>query len=547
MAARGKQEPYLILCDGAQGKPYSSKQKVCEIRTGKGKDLVHIQIDALKEKMRNDLAPVMKDLLEIATFVYIAGQLTSRGGMKELEYGHKWHREFDMAIPVRECDLWRDEETKERLESVLSFVAGEQYRFHFTPKQKDNPEFFEFGGGYYEDKDIAGVMLFSGGLDSFSGAVDEVVGQRTRVALVSHRSDTKMTGLQRNVWQYLDCECPGPTPLHVPVKICKGKGYATKDTNQRSRSFLFAALGATVAHTIGLNEVKFYENGIVSCNLPFDNQTPQARRTRSTHPRFLKEMSELVEKITGKEFVFTNPYFQKTRTEVVRRLVELHHQAGIGKTRSCAKSRYSVGQRHDGVCSQCVGRRFATIAAGCLANDPQKDYKVNIFTDELEKTQDRTMAIGFTYLADKIEGCDCNEFYTHFSSDIVEIANHMDGQREAVVQRIYELHKRHANQVNGVLEDKIAEHKREVRRKDWPKTCLLELVVSGEHRKYPKIAKQRSTGEIKHGKGGLETKVKGILEGNPTLTSQEIAERIGRTSDSAVRQTKAWKTRPKKK
>lgn len=536
---------YLFLCDGAIAPTRNSKQKVAILKTGKKrvKDEIHLEIGALKEHLKDNLPDVMKDLLEIATFVYAAGQLASRGGLKELDYGYKWHREFDLAIPVRQYDVWTDARTKEQLEDLLSFVAGEHYTFHFTQKQKENPEFLELQDSREDPNHIQEVILFSGGMDSFAGAVDEIDGQKKKIALVSHCSEPKMKSLQKNVFQYLRKNCAGPMPLHVPVHIYKGGHYITKDTNQRSRSFLYASLGALVATTLGLKHALFYENGIISCNLPFDNQTPQARRTRSTHPKFLAEMGELVKCITGEEFQFKNPYFFMTRTDIVNRIISCHKSEGITITRSCAKSRYS-GPRHDGVCSQCVDRRFSTIAAQCLEYDPQKDYKIDIFKDELENTHDRTMALGYTYLADHIGNLDKESFCEHFSSDLYEITNHMAFSQTEAITNIYNLYRNHSNQVNGVLSEQIKQHTNIVM-KGKPRNCLLSMVAHQDHQKYSLRAKQKKEGVKKRAKGQLDKEVQIQLDKNPKITAAQIAENIGNTSAEAVRQTQSWKNRNK--
>jgi hypothetical protein len=66
-----------------------------------------------------------------------------------------------------------------------------------------------------------------------------------------------------------------------------------REYTQRSRSFLYAALGATVAAMVGRDRIRFYENGVVSLNLPVSAQAIGARATRTTHPRVLNGFAEL--------------------------------------------------------------------------------------------------------------------------------------------------------------------------------------------------------------------------------------------------------------
>lgn len=539
-----KREQWLFLCNNTTKKPLNANQKVYPLETSKKKasDKIHLEIGALEKRLTTDLPDVLEDLLEIATLVYVAGQLTTRGGNKEIEYGYKWYRDFELVIPVREYEIWSEYQTKELLEEILKFVSGEKYQFHFTRKPKGIPSFLGYQPSPIGDTDIQEVVLFSGGMDSFSGVVKEVHGEKKKIALVSHCSEAKMDSLQKKVYQYIDENCEGPQPLHVPAKIWKGGRFVTKDTNQRNRSFLYAALGAAVAKAVGLSRVRFYENGIISCNLPFDGQTYQARRTRTTHPRFLIQMSELMEAITGEEFLFENPYAFKTRADVIQEVKDVNKQEGIAHTRSCAKSRYVGKTRHDGVCSQCVDRRFAVVASECEKCESEEEYKINIFTDELNLTHDRTMVLGFAYLTDFIETSNIDSFYKKFSSDLLELSRYI-GPQEAAIKMIYNLYLRYAKQVNFAIDKKITEEPRIARR--GHRDCLISMVCRQIHKNFPKLAQNEEAGIKKHGKHGLNQKVQHHLDQDPKATAMEIARKIGNTSDDAVRQTKAWKTRQK--
>lgn len=478
---------YLILCDNASKRP-NSGQEVLKLELGEGKDRIHLKSSDIKKMFTDNLSPVMKDLVEIATYVYVSGQLTTRGGIKEFEYGAKWYRHFEMIVPVRELNVWNEQ--KELLEQILEFVSGERYTFEFLEKTIDDNSYFDFKEGLKPEEDYTDVVLLSGGLDSFTGAMEEIA-LKHKTIFVSHQPETKVTSLQNNVFKYVEEHSNrGKMPFHVPVKIFKGGKYVTKDTNQRNRSFLFAALGAMVADCLGLDEVKFYENGIISCNLPFDRQTYQAQRTRSTHPKFLKQMDQLLSNILGHDFRFCNPFFTKTRSEVVNRLLDLQHQDGIGKTRSCASSRYCYGWRHDGTCSQCVDRRFATLANDCLDYDIWDDYRLNIFTDELEKTQERTIVYNYTAMAQRISKIpDSHRFSDEYSSDLIEIVNYMGISRKEGIEQIYNLYKRHSKSVLGVLASQVGCNAKEFAGGVLPANCLLRLIALD---KPPKIRTRKT-------------------------------------------------------
>ena len=85
-------------------------------------------------------------------------------------------------------------------------------------------------------------------------------------------------------------------------------GVTARETTQRSRSFLYAALGYAAASLVGLSRISFYENGIVSLNLPISRQVIGTMATRTTHPLFLERAAELLSKVADQPFAIDNPY-----------------------------------------------------------------------------------------------------------------------------------------------------------------------------------------------------------------------------------------------
>ena len=65
-------------------------------------------------------------------------------------------------------------------------------------------------------------------------------------------------------------------------------GHVGRKSTHRARSFLFASLGAVTARLFDLDRIKFFENGIVSLNLPLVAQVvggPGDRNHASASPR----------------------------------------------------------------------------------------------------------------------------------------------------------------------------------------------------------------------------------------------------------------------
>lgn len=538
-------DEHLIICGGL---PKRKKRgaMIHELQLGKevNKGQIRLDVDTITEKMMHGLDNVLHDLLVIATYVYVGDQVISRGGLRQFDYGHKWARCLKFVIPVCEYEIWSDADTKGLLEETLSFSSGDTYEFEFVSQaRKKSPGFLNFTAGSKPKYKYDEVLLFSGGLDSFTGAVEEVVGNKSHPVLVSHQSNNKHKALQRDLHKYIADLCSGgPKPLHVPVKINKEKEL-TRETSQRTRSFLYASLGAIIARMFKLDRVRFYENGIVSCNLPFDGQTLQARCTRSTHPRLLNLLSELVSRLVGTDFRFENPYFNKTRTEVCQRLKELNHEACVERTRSCASSVFRMPSTHCGTCSQCIDRRFATLASTCAEFDPDRLYVLGIFTDELERAHDRAMTSGFVGSTSQIESMTPDAFVQKFSSEVHQIAGHIGVRREEALNSLYLLHKRHAKSVNAVMDRKLETNATLIRKGTLPETCLISMVASKKHLHVAQMMKEHQEKPKKHAKGELNSQVERLQNLHPKWTAQQIAEEITNTTADAVWQTEAWKNR----
>jgi Phage integrase family len=87
---------------------------------------------------------------------------------------------------------------------------------------------------------------------------------------------------------------------------------------QRTRTFLFSAIGCVVAEMMGCARIRFFENGIMSFNLPIAPQIVGSRATRSTHPRALRQMTDFANHILGHPFEVANPFLWRTKAELVR-------------------------------------------------------------------------------------------------------------------------------------------------------------------------------------------------------------------------------------
>jgi hypothetical protein len=266
---------HLLLCNGATLARSARDWRNAtpeELRTGEGGN-VRIEIPSLAKSLGANVSGVFADLAEISAFVYAADQAISRSGTISFDYGERWIRRLRFEIAVRCPDFWNQRKVVECLIETLGFITEDAYEFSFSRNPKPTPFERFLGFGDSNPEGIEKVALFSGGVDSLSGAVEEVLHSRRKVALVSHWPVSHLGSRQDQLAARLaDCVQPGnPKPVHLKV-LANKVGTFDHEHTQRSRSFLFSSIASVVAHVFGINAVDFYENGIVSVNLPLCEQ-----------------------------------------------------------------------------------------------------------------------------------------------------------------------------------------------------------------------------------------------------------------------------------
>jgi hypothetical protein len=123
---------------------------------------------------------------------------------------------------------------------------------------------------------------------SVSAAISPMLTEAV-VTLVSHRPVSTLDSRQKRLFTELQRRFPDQL-IRIPVWVNKAEKLGREPT-QRTRSFLYSALGTLVAQSIRAGGVRFYENGIVSLNLPIAEEVVRARASRTTHPMALHLLS----------------------------------------------------------------------------------------------------------------------------------------------------------------------------------------------------------------------------------------------------------------
>jgi 7-cyano-7-deazaguanine synthase in queuosine biosynthesis len=469
----------LVICgDAASGKGVPDGALQLDLWGLKGDPNVTLKIADIHNRLSRNLVDAFEDLLEIATYVYAADQATSRGGVDVDTFGKQWRRGLVFHVPVRKPSFWNSPDVKRALCETLSFLSEDHYEFTFTAA-KQAPQFQRYLE-LIEPEEACGrpeqVVLFSGGLDSLAGAIEEIVRQRRRTMLVTHRPTPKNSSRHRELQRLLAESASSVPPAHVAVRINKDKNLS-REPSQRSRSFLFVALAGTVAHTLGLKNVRFYENGVVSLNLPVSAQVIGARATRTTHPRVLLGFQNLLSLVAGKDFTVGNPFLWKTKADVIQIIVNAGCGRMIAPSISCAHTWETTLQHpHCGTCSQCIDRRFGIIAANAEQFDPVQNYKVDIFTESRRTDEDKLMGAAFLERANQVQNLnDAGQLLKDFPQ-VAGALRYLGRDAATGADLILDLYRRHGKEVSAAAKVMLQRHTAEILARTLPGDCLLRTM-----------------------------------------------------------------------
>ncbi len=475
----------VVLCGEAAGDGADHPEEhVLRLRCAGPDRNVNLHVDDLRRSRVGDVPAQLADLVEVATYVYVADQAIGRGGNGVEDMGANWRRRLRFEVPVRCPDLWRQREVSDALRDALSFLSEDEYLFAFRPYHRPPPftGYLNFapaeaGGAGGADAPPERVVLFSGGLDSLGGAVQEVVVEGRPVVLVTHQATPKFVNRLRTLRQMIDQRAAGPRPLHVSIGINKDEGLSREYT-QRSRSFLYASLGAAIARMCGLDDVRFYENGTVSLNLPISRQVVGSKATRTTHPRVLAGFARLFSLLTGRPVAVTNGFLWRTKAEVAAQIVAARCGGMIEWSTSCTHTwEVSNAKPHCGACSQCIDRRFAILAAGAGAFERPDSYGVDLLADARKPGEPRTMLASYVETAQQVERMSELEFFVRFG-EVARVVRHLPGcgSADEAARRMYDLYRRHAQGVIRVVDEGLGQHVSQIRARSLPESCLLRLV-----------------------------------------------------------------------
>lgn len=324
------------------------------------------------------------DFLMVASLSYLVDKAVSRRTAVD-----NWTRHFEIEFPVSAPESWRG--VAADLETALSFLTGDIWELSFRQSEvlyfrppRIRRRRRRIGIGLLRDKPKA-VCLFSGGLDSLTGAIDLVKGDEAqKILLIGHYDSPGPKSQQEALFTRMRAQYPGRMDL-LQTRVSH-KPEAAHETTLRSRSLVFMALGIYAARFAGGN-VPLYapENGVIAINVPLTPSRAGSCSTRTMHPFFLDRLEKALRGL-GISNAIINPFQIKSKGECLAGCLDQPLlQSLIKVSVSCSHStRRQNWTRKDanncGYCVPCIFRRAAVHKAGF---DNGREYGIDICNGEM--------------------------------------------------------------------------------------------------------------------------------------------------------------------
>ncbi|MBU5673659.1 7-cyano-7-deazaguanine synthase [Paenibacillus brevis] len=283
---------------------------------------------------------IVLDLIDVVTTIYFIDIMTKRiddGG-----------RIYSISVPVSNPEIW--EQTKPLLKKLVQFVSRDVADFNFVlSKKMFIGTSLELDFGRFNN-----VSLLSGGLDSFSGAFQNI-SSGTSSIYVGYKLNKFEQSKQESIANFVSGKHKNSIRYFFDKLNCK-----KAEPTQATRSLLFLSLASAVAYEHGVKDILIYENGFLSLN---PNKNGRFT-TKTTHPRTIYLFNSVLESLGLVQRV-SNPFIFKTKGEIIDQLSD-DFKEQIKFTHTCAKSRQSLHlldkSKQCGTCIPCVLRKISLSA-----------------------------------------------------------------------------------------------------------------------------------------------------------------------------------------
>lgn len=328
---------------------------------------------------------INEDLIIIALSIYAIDKRIPRR-----VFNDGWTRYIDVNIPVLNIEKWN--KVKYDLEKTLGFLSGDVWKFNFRSTLE------KFRGNkvskynLVKNKEFDCVSLFSGGLDSFCGAV-KLLEEKKSICFVGFKEYGHLEKRQKQIYDILE---KNYSQSNKEILLFNGTPYAPMIDNKkdnkynigvestsRSRSFLFIAGALAIAAIVG-NDIPVYipENGFIGLNVALTMSRKGTCSTRTTHPYFLRELNKIIKAI-GITNKVENFYAYRSKGSIVEEVKSTQAFIdGAGLTISCSHpclSRYDKlpPPLNCGYCYPCLIRRASMNNAKSCDGKYNTNYSIS--------------------------------------------------------------------------------------------------------------------------------------------------------------------------
>ena len=360
------------------------------------------------EKYGVSLSAIAEDLLIIALSVYALDKRFLR-----IDSTDAWTREFNVKIPVCEIDKWQS--IKSKVDAMLCFLSGDVWDVEFVATEQRIIDGSDRALDIQRDYDC--VSLFSGGLDSFCGAI-KLLEANKKVLFVGNEEYPKLKVRQEELINILrknynqsDFAIKTFTSQVQSYKYEDKTSFSTENTT-RTRSMLFLAAAIAFSTLMAKPDIPVYipENGFIGLNLPITPSRMGTCSTRTTHPKFLRMLNDILESVGFKTTVI-NPFKYCAKSDVVRGVEStIAFKQGAVLTISCShptNGRYRKGGTYPNNCGYCYPCLIRKSSLLHLDLTEDYDYNMNVvFWGKSENKKDDIRSMLFAARQYKIYGRD---------------------------------------------------------------------------------------------------------------------------------------------
>lgn len=353
-----------------------------------------------------EISEIYEDLFVIGISIFALDKRINRRLFKDC-----WTREISVSIPVLNENIWN--KTKDWWNKILCFLTGDIWDVNFRQcfkqySKRDNPNRIHL---HIEKCDC--VSLFSGGLDSYCGAI-KLLEDGKSPCLIGHNEYPKLRKKQQ---EFVDCfqsiydnqmvKFISFSANSRAPKDMQGKKLVGAENTSRGRSLLFLSAAISIAGILG-DTVPVYipENGFIGLNIPLTNSRKGTCSTRTTHPYFIKGLQDILQSV-GIRNPIINFFAFSSKREIVdsvkdTKAFKTHYMDTISCSHPCL-ARYNKKGHNEypincGYCYPCLIRKSSLIDV--------KDYKYSFTAEsklfiqqygETEKASDLRAVISAVY------------------------------------------------------------------------------------------------------------------------------------------------------